>query len=255
MDITGARWSVTGAEAVLKLRAVRANGDFDTYWKFHLASCSVAVTVSRGPPAATWRRAWAASRRTGPGVRPTMSATSVNPTPNRSWSTQAVRSAGLSVSSTTRGAKLTCSSSVTRSAGSAVPWTIGSGSQGPTYCSRSTLADCSRSNANRADGQRCPGAEIQDRLPVVGGDQSRPPVRHDILGVGVAAEHRVRYPDQPRPGLVVGLRKLCLSTRGHCAALLSTSRAPAKTHGPTNPVPLIAVHRIGSSFSRIPALP
>ena len=36
MDITGARWSVTGAEAVLKLRAVRANGDFDTYWKFHL---------------------------------------------------------------------------------------------------------------------------------------------------------------------------------------------------------------------------
>jgi hypothetical protein len=34
MDITGARWSVTGAEAVLKLRAVRANGDFVTYWKF-----------------------------------------------------------------------------------------------------------------------------------------------------------------------------------------------------------------------------
>jgi len=36
MDITGARWSVTGAEAVLRLRAVRANGDFDTYWQFHL---------------------------------------------------------------------------------------------------------------------------------------------------------------------------------------------------------------------------
>ena len=36
MDITGARWSVTGAEAVLKLRAVQANGDFDTYWQFHL---------------------------------------------------------------------------------------------------------------------------------------------------------------------------------------------------------------------------
>lgn len=29
MDITGARWSVDGAEAVLKLRAVRANDDFD----------------------------------------------------------------------------------------------------------------------------------------------------------------------------------------------------------------------------------
>jgi len=36
MDITGARWSVEGAEAVLKLRAVRTNGDFDLYWKFHL---------------------------------------------------------------------------------------------------------------------------------------------------------------------------------------------------------------------------
>ncbi|HSH58395.1 MAG TPA: ISKra4 family transposase, partial [Acidimicrobiales bacterium] len=36
MDITGARWSVKGAEAVLKLRAVRSNGDFDEYWQFHL---------------------------------------------------------------------------------------------------------------------------------------------------------------------------------------------------------------------------
>ena len=36
MDITGARWSVDGAEAVLKLRAVRSNGDFDDYWAFHL---------------------------------------------------------------------------------------------------------------------------------------------------------------------------------------------------------------------------
>jgi hypothetical protein len=36
MDITGARWGLDGAEAVLKLRAVRANGDFDAYWSFHL---------------------------------------------------------------------------------------------------------------------------------------------------------------------------------------------------------------------------
>ncbi len=36
MDITGARWSAEGAEAVLKLRAVRANGDFETYWRYHL---------------------------------------------------------------------------------------------------------------------------------------------------------------------------------------------------------------------------
>lgn len=36
MDITGARWGLTGAEAVLKLRALHANGDFDEYWRYHL---------------------------------------------------------------------------------------------------------------------------------------------------------------------------------------------------------------------------
>ena len=36
MDITGARWSVEGAEAVLKLRAVRCNGHWEAYWQFHL---------------------------------------------------------------------------------------------------------------------------------------------------------------------------------------------------------------------------
>ena len=36
MDITGARWSTQGAEAVLKLRAVRANDHFDDYWRYHL---------------------------------------------------------------------------------------------------------------------------------------------------------------------------------------------------------------------------
>ena len=36
MDIIGTRWSVDGAEVILKLRAVRANGDFDEYWNSHL---------------------------------------------------------------------------------------------------------------------------------------------------------------------------------------------------------------------------
>jgi len=36
-DITGARWSLEGAEAMLKLRAVRANGDWSGYWRYHLA--------------------------------------------------------------------------------------------------------------------------------------------------------------------------------------------------------------------------
>jgi hypothetical protein len=37
LDITGARWGLHGAEAVLKLRAVHTNGDLDAYWAFHLA--------------------------------------------------------------------------------------------------------------------------------------------------------------------------------------------------------------------------
>jgi hypothetical protein len=35
--ITGARWGLAGAEAVLTLRAVISNGDFDDYWRYHLA--------------------------------------------------------------------------------------------------------------------------------------------------------------------------------------------------------------------------
>jgi hypothetical protein len=35
--ITGSRWSIEGAEAILKLRALEDNGDFDAYWAFHLA--------------------------------------------------------------------------------------------------------------------------------------------------------------------------------------------------------------------------
>jgi hypothetical protein len=36
MEKTGARWSLAGAEAVLRLRALRTSGDFDAYWAFHL---------------------------------------------------------------------------------------------------------------------------------------------------------------------------------------------------------------------------
>ena len=35
MEITGARWGLEGGEAVLKLRALYINGDFDAYWAFH----------------------------------------------------------------------------------------------------------------------------------------------------------------------------------------------------------------------------
>jgi hypothetical protein len=36
MDITGARWGLPGAEAILKLRAIHANHDFEKYWAYHL---------------------------------------------------------------------------------------------------------------------------------------------------------------------------------------------------------------------------
>jgi hypothetical protein len=35
MEVTGARWSLAGAEAVLRLRALRSSHDFDEYWSFH----------------------------------------------------------------------------------------------------------------------------------------------------------------------------------------------------------------------------
>src|SRR5450755_1281970 len=53
MDITGARWRLTGAEAVLKLRAIKANGDFDAYWrtstKNDTTSTKPATTTTSSP--------------------------------------------------------------------------------------------------------------------------------------------------------------------------------------------------------------
>jgi exonuclease VII small subunit len=37
MEVTGARWSLIGAEAVLRLRALRSSHHFDEYWTFHEA--------------------------------------------------------------------------------------------------------------------------------------------------------------------------------------------------------------------------
>ena len=36
MAITGARWSTHGAQAILWLRVIAANGDHDAYWRYHL---------------------------------------------------------------------------------------------------------------------------------------------------------------------------------------------------------------------------
>lgn len=53
--ITGARWGLSGTEAVLKLRAVRPNGDLDNYWTWHeqqefIATIRRATTSRSYPP-------------------------------------------------------------------------------------------------------------------------------------------------------------------------------------------------------------
>jgi len=35
MDITGARWGLPRAEAILKLRSLKVSGDLQAYWAFH----------------------------------------------------------------------------------------------------------------------------------------------------------------------------------------------------------------------------
>ena len=37
MDITGARWGIDGAQAILQLRAITASGNLDDYWNYHIA--------------------------------------------------------------------------------------------------------------------------------------------------------------------------------------------------------------------------
>src|SRR5437660_1439387 len=47
MDITGARWGLDGAEAILKLRALTSNGDFDRYFTWHLTQEQQRLHTSR----------------------------------------------------------------------------------------------------------------------------------------------------------------------------------------------------------------
>jgi len=35
LDVTGARWSLKGAEAILRLRSLRSSSDFDKYWVYY----------------------------------------------------------------------------------------------------------------------------------------------------------------------------------------------------------------------------
>jgi hypothetical protein len=35
MEITGARWGLDTAQAILTLRAIKTTGDLDNYWSYH----------------------------------------------------------------------------------------------------------------------------------------------------------------------------------------------------------------------------
>lgn len=71
LDIGGARWGLTGAEAILTLRAVIDNGDFGTYWAYHLAcehqrAHPMTIDLLPDPPSlqelhpcrTRWKRPW-----------------------------------------------------------------------------------------------------------------------------------------------------------------------------------------------------
>ena len=63
LDITGSRWGVEGAEAILRLRAVIDNGDFEAYWAFHLRCEHDRVHQAR----CRWRPRSGVNDRTGVG--------------------------------------------------------------------------------------------------------------------------------------------------------------------------------------------
>lgn len=56
MDITGARWGIGSAEAILKLRSLRSSGDFEVYWEFHKAQELARNHTSRYMNAYPYRR-------------------------------------------------------------------------------------------------------------------------------------------------------------------------------------------------------
>lgn len=49
MGITGARWSTSGAQAILWLRVIHANGDHDPYWHYHIRQERQRNHISRYP--------------------------------------------------------------------------------------------------------------------------------------------------------------------------------------------------------------
>jgi len=52
LGITGAKWGLEGAEAMLRLRALYSSGDWDDYWRFHLKQEALRNYAAEAPKAA-----------------------------------------------------------------------------------------------------------------------------------------------------------------------------------------------------------
>jgi hypothetical protein len=50
MGITGARWGLQGAQAILWLRAINASGDTSAYWDWHITQEHQRNHLSRYQP-------------------------------------------------------------------------------------------------------------------------------------------------------------------------------------------------------------
>jgi hypothetical protein len=50
MECSGMRWTENGAEAMVQMRALHLNGDFDAYWKFHIEQDQKKLKKKRGSP-------------------------------------------------------------------------------------------------------------------------------------------------------------------------------------------------------------
>jgi hypothetical protein len=50
MERSGMRWSIPGAEAMLKMRAIYLSGDFESYWAFHVAQDQCRLAAGAGRP-------------------------------------------------------------------------------------------------------------------------------------------------------------------------------------------------------------
>jgi hypothetical protein len=48
MEISGARWGISGAESILRLRSIVKSNDWDKYWKFYIQQARRCDLLSAG---------------------------------------------------------------------------------------------------------------------------------------------------------------------------------------------------------------